>query len=104
MQYRFQQLETNADRYYNARTWSLTGPQPSVLHGPRTQVGWTALHAAINCPAEAAAAATIVKLLLASGAAVDARNGVRAQAALRAGGASLSDPRVTHWQYPDNPP
>ena len=48
-------------------------------------MGWTPLHAAANCPA--VAATTIVELLLAAGAAVDARNGVRAQArtSLRAG-------------------
>ena len=51
------------------------------------QVGWTPLHAAVNCPA--ATATTIVELLLASGAAVDARNGVRAQATLRVGGAHV---------------
>jgi hypothetical protein len=63
---------------------SLTAPHLAIICSawspPRTQVGWTPLHAAINCPAEAAAVATIVELLLASGAAVDARSGVRAQA------------------------
>ena len=43
------------------------------------QVGWTPLHAAANCPSEAAT--SVVELLLASGAAVDARNGVRVLAA-----------------------
>ncbi len=40
------------------------------------QLGWTPLHAAANCPAEKAGP-LVMKLLLAAGAAVDARDGVR---------------------------
>ncbi len=43
--------------------------------GARTQLGWTPLHAASNC--STITATPMVELLLAAGAAVDARNGVR---------------------------
>ncbi len=53
---------------------SLCAPLDRVLC-MSTQLGWTPLHAAIICPPMAATA--MVELLLAAGAAVDARNGVR---------------------------